>query len=79
MYQIPEVYPKIQQKSDFFLVEADTYKVTYPQNSGYNTSRKYAKDIDCKSDIAILYQRKESENPGMFRYFFQEVNIVTDE
>ena len=79
MYQIPEVQSKILQKSDFFLVKAGTYKVAYPQNSGYNTNHKYEKDISCKSDIAILYQRKESENLDMFQYLFREVNIVIDE
>ena len=79
MYQILEEQLKIQQKSDFFPLKADTYKVAYPRNSGYNTNHKYEKDIDCKNDIAILYRRKESENPGMFRYFFREVNIITDE
>ena len=79
MYQILEVQPKIHQKSDFFPVKAGTYTVAYPQNSGYNTSHKYVKDTGYKNDIAILYQRKESENPGTFRYFFQVKNIVTDE
>ena len=66
-------------KSDFFLVKVGTYKVTYPQNSEYNTNHKYEKGIDYKSDIAIPYQRKESENLGMFRYFFQVRNTVIDE
>ncbi len=78
MYQIPEVQSKIHQKSDFFPVKAGTYIVAYLQNSGYNTNHKYEKDTGCKSDIAIQYQRKESENPGMFRYSFREVNIVID-
>ena len=79
MYQIPEVQPKIQQKSDFFPVKARIYTVTYPQNFGYNTNHKYEKDTYCKSDIAIQCQRIEFENPGMFRDFFREVNIITDE
>ena len=79
MYQIPEGQPKIQQESDFFLVKADTYKVAYPQNSGYNISRKYEKDINYKNDIAALYRRKESENLDMFQYFSREVNIIIDE
>ena len=70
--------PNFQKRSDFFLVKAGTYIVTYPQNSGYNTNRKYEKDIDYKSDIAVPYQRKESENLGMFRYLFQVKNKVTD-
>ena len=78
MYQIPEEQSKIQQKSDFFPVKAGTYKVAYPQNSGYSTNHKYEKGIDCKNDIAILYRRKESENPDMFQYLFREVNIVID-
>ena len=78
MYQIFEVQSKIQKKSDFFLVKAGTYKVTYPQNSECNTNHKYEKDTDYKSDIAILYRRKESENPDMFQYLFREVNIVID-
>ena len=65
-------------KSDFFLVKADIYIVAYPQNSGYNTNHKYEKGIDYKSDIAIPYQRKESENPDMYRYLFQVKNKVTD-
>ena len=68
----------ILKKSDSFPVKVRTYKVAYPQNSGYNTSRTYGKDIDCKNDIAILYRRKESENPGTFQYPFREVNIVID-
>ena len=79
MYQIPEVQSKIQQKSVFFLVRVRTYKATYPRNFGYNTNHKYEKDTYCKSDIAAQYQRKEFENPGMFRDFFREVNIVIDE
>ena len=79
MYQILEVQSKIQKRADFFPVKADTYKVAYPQNSGYNTNHKYEIDIDCKNDIAIPYQRKESENPDMFQYHFREVNIVIDE
>ena len=78
MYQIPGVQPKIRQKSDFFLVKARTYTVAYPQNSGYNTNHMYGKDIDYNYDIAVQYQRKESENLGMFRYLFREVNIVID-
>ena len=78
MYQTLEEQSKIQQKSDFFPVEAGTYTVAYPQNSGYNTNHKYEKGIDCKSDIAIQYQRKESENLDMFRYFFLVRNIVID-
>ena len=65
-------------KSDFFLVIVRTYTVAYPQNSGYNTNRKYEKDIGYKSDIAILYRKKESENPGTFRYFFRVRNTVID-
>ena len=64
---------------DFFLEGVGTYTIAYPRNSGYNTNHKYAKDIDYKSDIAILYQRKEPENLGMSRYFFREANIVIDE
>ena len=79
MYQIPEVQSKIQQKSDFFPVKVRIYTVAYPQNFVCNTNRKYEKDIDYKSDIAILCQRIESENLGMFRDFFREVNTVTDE
>ena len=79
MYQIPEVQSNIHQKSDFFLVKVGTYTVAYPQNSGYNTNHKYEKDTCYKSGIAVQYQRIEFENLGMFRYFFQEVNIVTDE
>ena len=78
MYQILEAWSNLRKKSDFFLVKVGIYKVTYPQNSGYNTNHKYGKDIDCKNDIAIQYQRKESENPGMFRYFFLIWNIVID-
>ena len=78
MYQILEVWSKIRLKSDFFPVKAGTYKVAYPQNSGYSTNHKYEKGIDCKNDIAILYRRKESENPGTFQYPFREVNIVID-
>ena len=55
-----------------------TYKVTYLQNSGYSTNHKYEKDTNCKSDIAILYRRKESENLDMFRCFFREVNTIID-
>ena len=76
MYQILEVQSNLQKKSDFFLVKAGTYKVTYPQNSGYNINRMYEKDTDCKNDIATLYRRKESENPDMFRYFFREANTI---
>lgn len=76
MYQILEVWSKIQKKSDFSLVEARTYKVAYPQNSGCNTNRKYEKDIGYKSDIVVLYRKKESENPDMYRYLFRGVNIV---
>ena len=76
MYQILEVWSKIQKKSDFSLVEARTYKVAYPQNSGYNTNHMCEKDTDYNYDIAILYQRIESENPGMFRYLFQVKNKV---
>ena len=79
MYQILEVQSKIQNESDFFLVKAGTYIVAYPRNSEYNTDRKYEKDTDYKSDIAIQYRRIESGNLDMFRDFFQEVNIVTDE
>ena len=68
-----------QKKSDFFLVKVRTYTVAYPRNSEYNTNHKYEKDIDYKNDIAILYRRKESENPDMFQYLFREVNRVTDE
>ena len=78
MYQILEVWSKIRLKSGFFPVKVGTYKVAYPQNFGYNTNHKYAKDIDYKSDIAILYQRIESENPGTFRYLFQVKNIIID-
>ena len=76
MYQIPEVWSKIQQKSDFFLVKAGTYTVAYPQNSGYNTNRKYVKDTDYKNDIAILYRRIGFGNLCMYQCLFQEVNIV---
>ena len=79
MYQILEAQPKIQQKSDFFPVKAGTYKVAYPRNFGYNINHKYEKDTGCKSDIAILCQRIEFGNLGMFRDFFREVNIITDE
>ena len=79
MYQILEVQSNFQLKSDFFLVKAGTYTVAYPRNSGYNTNHKYEKDIDYKSDIAIMYQRKESENLGMYRYLFRVRNIVIDE
>ena len=65
------------QKSDFFLVKVHTYTVAYPQNSGYNTNHMCEKDTGYNYDIAIQYQRKESENPGMFRYLFREVNIIT--
>ena len=78
MYQILEEQSKIQQKSDFFPLKARTYKVAYLRNSGYNTNHRCEKDTDCKSDIAILYQRIESENPDMFLDFFQEANIITD-
>ena len=78
MYQIPEVQSNFHQKSDFFLVKADTYKVAYPQNFGYNINHKYEKDTDYKSDIAVQYRRIEFENLGMFQDFFREVNIVTD-
>jgi hypothetical protein len=66
-------------KSDFFLARVRIYKVAYPRNFGYNTNHKYEKDTYYKSDIAIQYQRKESGNLDMFRDFFREVNIVTDE
>ena len=79
MYQILEAWSKIQKKSGFSLVKAGTYTVAYPQNSECNTNHKYGKDIDYKSDIATLYRRKESENLGMFQYFFQVRNIVIDE
>ena len=78
MYQTLEEQSKIRQKLDFFPLKADTYKVAYLRNSEYNTNHRCEKDIDYKSDIAIQYQRKESGNPGMFRYFFREVNIITD-
>ena len=73
------MYSKIRQKLDFFLVKVRTYTVAYPRNFGCNTNHRCEKDTDCKSDIAIQYQRKESGNPGMFRDFFREVNIIIDE
>ena len=79
MYQIPEVWSMNRKKSDFFPVKVRTYTVAYPRNSGCNTNRKYEKDIDCKSDIAVLYRRIESENLCRFRYLFQEVSRVTGE
>ncbi len=78
MCQIRGVQPNLQMKSGFLLVEADTYKVTYPQNSGYSIDHKYETDIGYNYDIAILYQRIKSENLGMLRYSFLEVNIVID-
>ena len=68
-----------RKKSGFFPVKVRTYIITYPRNSGYNTSRKYVKDIGYKNDIAILYQRIGFENLCMFQYLFRGANIVTDE
>ena len=78
MYRIPEVYLMNRKKLDFFPVKVRTYIVAYPRNSGYNTTHKYEKGIDCKNGIAIPYRRIESENLGMFRYFFPVWNIVID-
>ena len=76
MYQILEEWLMNRKKSDFFLVKVRTYKVAYPRNSGYNTNRKYVRDIDCKNDIAIQYRRIKSENLCTFQCPFQEVNII---
>ena len=69
----------ILKKSDSFPVKVRTYKVAYPQNSGYNTNRKYVKDTDYKNDIAIQYRKIESENLCTFQCLFREGNIVIDE
>ena len=78
MYQILEVYLKNRKKLGFFLVIIHICRVTYPQNFGYNTNRKYEKDIDYNSDIAIQYQRIKSGNLCMYRYLFQGANKVID-
>ena len=64
--------------SDFFLAIVRIYKVAYLRNFECNINHKYEKDIGYKSDIAILYQKIESENLGRFRCFFREGNIVID-
>lgn len=79
MYQTPEVYSMIQKKSDFFLVKVRTYTVAYPRNSGYNTNRKYVKDIGYNDDIAIRYRRIESGNLCTYQCLFREGNIIIDE
>ena len=68
----------ILMKSDFFLVKVRTYTVTYPRNSVCNTNHKCGKDIGYNYDTIVQYQRIKSENLCKFRYFFREVNRVTD-